>query len=414
LLDFFLLFTLGFLGSFGHCVSMCGPLTAAFSLSQRSAQGRSLLWQNLRFHGLLNLGRILSYTFVGAGIGGLGSVLVASGQMAGIGSSLRQIMATVTGLLLVGFGLVQIRPAGLPKLPILHPLTMLHERLSRVMVDWSMRSHWYTPFLLGTAWGLIPCGFLYTAQIKAATAGSAIAGALSLLAFGCGTFPIMLGVGASTAWISRDRRSQLFRLGGWVTLTIGILTILRTGNMTDYTGHAALVGLMLALIARPISRVWHGLLNYRRVLGVGAFVLAIAHTLHMVEHAWNWNLAAIAFMLPKHQLAIFAGLLSLLLLVPLACTSIDSVQKRMGQVWRSLHLLSIPAFILAVVHCLWIGSSYLGNLQLTDWHRGMSLGLVAIACLTLLIRFRWFWSILSLQQFYVAPHSRAGDRSRII
>ncbi|WP_425469055.1 sulfite exporter TauE/SafE family protein, partial [Pediococcus acidilactici] len=86
---------LGFLGSFGHCVSMCGPLTVAFSLSNRQSTPN---WQQqLFFHGLLNLGRVVSYALVGAGIGALGSVLIASGQMAGIGSGLRQCLTIFTG-----------------------------------------------------------------------------------------------------------------------------------------------------------------------------------------------------------------------------------------------------------------------------------------------------------------------------
>ncbi|MBF2067598.1 MAG: sulfite exporter TauE/SafE family protein [Calothrix sp. C42_A2020_038] len=59
MLDFWLIFTLGFLGSFGHCVGMCGPLSAAFSLSQ--TQNTSNWRLQLQFHILLNLGRIVSY-----------------------------------------------------------------------------------------------------------------------------------------------------------------------------------------------------------------------------------------------------------------------------------------------------------------------------------------------------------------
>lgn len=105
MLDLLLIVVLGFLGSFGHCVGMCGPLTVAFSLSHKQETPSS--WrQQLYFHALLNLGRIVSYALVGAGIGALGSVLIASGQMAGIGSNLRQWMAILTGVMLVWFGLV--------------------------------------------------------------------------------------------------------------------------------------------------------------------------------------------------------------------------------------------------------------------------------------------------------------------
>jgi sulfite exporter TauE/SafE len=57
-----------------------------------------------------------------------------------------------------------------------------------------------------------------------------------MLAFGLGTVPMMLGVGVSTSVLSRDRRSQLRQLGGWVSLTIGLLLLLRTSDMVDYTG----------------------------------------------------------------------------------------------------------------------------------------------------------------------------------
>ena len=118
MLDFWLIALLGFLGSFGHCAGMCGPLTTAFSLSHQ--QNTSSWQQQIRFHALLNLGRIISYTLVGWGIGGIGSVLVASGQMAGVGSQLRQIIAIVTGILLIWFGLAQIKPDFLPPLPLFY------------------------------------------------------------------------------------------------------------------------------------------------------------------------------------------------------------------------------------------------------------------------------------------------------
>lgn len=409
MLDFFLVLSLGFLGSFGHCAGMCGPITAAFSLSAQPASAdsshRSSQWQQFRFHILLNLGRILSYALIGAGIGALGSVLIASGQMAGIGSGLRRIMALLTGSLLIWFGLVQISP-GLPKLPILHPLLQgkWHQRLSQAMLKLSLDRHWWTPFLLGGVWGLIPCGFLYAAQIKAAETGNVWVGGATMLAFGLGTLPTMLGVGMSTSMISADRRSQLFRLGGWITLVIGIMTVMRTGDtMVDYTGHAALICLVLALIARPVSRFWTALLQYRRAFGVGAFVLSVTHVFHMVEHTWGWNVQALFFMVPQHQWGIWAGTGALLLLTPAALTSFDQAQKRLGNGWRTLHLLAIPALVLTALHCVLIGSHYLGAGQLTVWNKG-AVGLLSLTVLSVfLIRRRWIWSLLAWEKFYVAP-----------
>lgn len=404
--DLLLIITLGFLGSFGHCVGMCGSLTVAFSL-YRQAETRPNWRNSLRFHLLLNLGRAVSYTLVGTALGGVGSVLIASGQLAGVGSSLRQGMAIFTGLMLIGFGLGQVRPNLFPRVPILHPFQgKFHNYLAKIMSRISMQTQWWIPAILGSIWGLIPCGFLYTAQLKAAETGSPTGGAATMLAFGLGTMPTMLGVGVSASRLSANQRSQLFRLGGWVTLAIGILTLLRTDAMVDFTGYGSLVLLMLALVARPISRVWTAPLQYRRAIGVGAFVLALAHTGYMMEHTLNWRLDSIAFMVPIHRWGLWLGTTALVLMTPAALTSFDYWQRVLGKRWRLIHLLAVPALILATLHMVFIGSNYLGELALSWEHqlRSIVLGMVVLGAL--LVRSRWVWSVFSWERFYV----RAGDR----
>lgn len=405
LVDLGLVAALGFLGSFGHCVGMCGPIAVAFALSSqaRDDQTSSQAQQTqVVFHSLLNLGRLLSYVFVGATIGGLGSVLVAGGQVAGVGSLLRRSIALLTGGLLILVGLRQIAPQLFPKLPLLHPLQgALHERLQQAMRHTAHQRRWWTPGLLGLAWGLIPCGFLYAAQIKAAETSSLWGGAATMFAFGLGTLPMMLGLGVSSTWLSRDRTSQLFQLGGWITLLIGVLTLSRNGDlMVDYTGHLAILCLAMALIARPIRKLWPQPMKFRRLLGVGAFVLGVAHTFHMVEHSWNWNLAAVRFMLPQHQWGILAGGMGLLLMVPLTLTSTQWAQHALGRVWRSLHLLSIPALLLCGVHATLAGSSYLGNLQWQGRPLIHSVMLGTVLMLVLALRSPLLWQCLGLKRWY--------------
>lgn len=383
MIDLLLIAALGFLGSFGHCVGMCGPLTVAFSLQEDNEPQLS----GLKFHLLLNIGRIISYAVVGAALGALGSVFIASGQLAGIGSSLRQGMAIFTGILLIWFGLGQIKPNWLPRLPFLHPIQgAWHNRLSSGMTELSFKKQWWIPALLGGVWGLIPCGFLYTAQLKAVETGNLWFGALTMLCFGLGTMPTMLGVGVSASRLSADKRGQLFRLGGWVTLAIGILTLLRTDAMIDYTGHGALILLMLALVARPLSRVYPAPLKYRRAIGVGAFILALAHTGYMLDRSLNWNIDAIAFMIPQHQIGIAHGILALLLMLPAAVTSSDRLQQRLGKYWRKIHLLTVPSLILAVVHTVLSGSHYLGNLQLTRSNQLRAVIIIVLGILVLVAR----------------------------
>ncbi|MBD2450153.1 sulfite exporter TauE/SafE family protein [Nostoc sp. FACHB-152] len=396
MLDLWLIAILGFLGSFGHCFGMCGPLTVAFSLSgkqttpQANSSEKSASWQQqLKFHFLLNLGRMLSYALVGAAIATLGSILQGGGELAGIGSDFRRFMAIITGVMLIWFGLGQIKPNWLPQIPLLHPLlkSSLHDRLSRGMLYLSFQDKWWTPIILGMTWGLMPCGFLYAAQIKAAETSNLWMGATTMLAFGLGTLPTMLGVGVSTSLVSKDRRSQLFRLGGWVTLAIGAITLLRTGDtMVDYTGHAALFCLMLALIARPISNWWAAPMRYRRAIGVGAFVLSVVHTVHMIEHSLQWNFAAFWFFPAEFRWAMAAGAVALLLMTPAALTSWDSLQKSWGKHWRQIHLLSLPALILSVFHTMLIGSHYLGSQ--TTWGNNLATVVLGIATLGVLL-LRW-------------------------
>lgn len=338
---------------------MCGPIAVAFSLSQ----SHSSWLANLRFQIILNLGRAISYTLVGAAIGGVGAVVLTGGQMAGIGSDIRRWMAIITGLMLVWFGIQKINPQLLPSLPLLHPLlqTKLHNRLSTTMRRFANQNQWWTPGLLGLCWGLIPCGFLYAAQIKAAERGDWGYGALTMLVFGLGTTPVMLGVGASASQLSQERRSQLYKMGGWVTLVIGMLTLARTDGMVDYTGHSAIALLIMALIARPISQWWSTPLKYRRALGVGAYVLALAHTAHMLDHSLKWNLQGWGFFPVEFQIGLGAGVMGLILMTPAALTSFDKLQVGLGKYWRKLHLLSVPGLIFATVHTILVGSRYLGS-----------------------------------------------------
>jgi uncharacterized protein len=398
-LDLLLIMALGFLGSFGHCVGMCGPLAVALSLSADKTEEKRL-GRSLFFHGLLNLGRILSYILVGAGIGAIGSVLVAGGQFAGIDSTLRQGITLLTGSLLIWMGLMQVAPALLPKIPFLHPMLQggLHQRLNAVLRRASATSSPFTPFLLGLTWGLIPCGFLYAAQVKAAAAGTLWGGAVTMLAFGFGTLPSMLGIGLSATWMSADRRGQLFRMGGWVMLTIGVLTLLRTGEMVDYTGHAALLLLMLALVARPMGQLLPWLLRYRRGVGVGAFVLAAAHTAHMLDHAFAWGLDAIPFLLPLQQVGMGSGMGALSCLVPPVLTSFDRCMQWKG--WRWMHRLAIPALVLGVAHTVLMGSRYLGSLKWTTANQLQTGVLLTVTLGIFLVRSRLIWSMLSLEKYY--------------
>lgn len=419
--DLLLMMSLGFLGSFGHCATMCGPVAVAFGLSgEQSVLSQGDQEQSgaeeaiapspghhpAQFHGLLNLGRLLSYGLVGAAIGGVGEVLLAGGQLAGVGSELRRWMTLGTGGMLLWLGLVQIAPGLLPGLPMAQFAQQQHQRLSRLMVSLSLQERAWTPLLLGLCWGMIPCGFLYTAQIRAAETGRWWQGALLMLAFGLGTSPVMVGVGwvvsrwtgPGQAGLAPAQRSQLYRLGGWVTLMVGLLLLWRNGSSHGggAIAYGALALLVLALIARPLAQIgtkltgslqslpWQQPLVYRRGLGVGAFVLVLVHVVHVYSVNWGWNLQVVDFLVPRHRQSVVLGLGAFGLMLPAALTSFDRYQKTWGKLWRRIHLLTLPALVLAVGHTLLIATAYRlpGTSQGSWWATGL-LGGVAVGVLLL-------------------------------
>jgi len=56
--------------------------------------------------------------------------------------------------------------------------------------------------LLGLVLGLLPCGMVYAALLKAVNAGSAAAGAATMLAFGLGTAGALLAIGVFSSAIT--------------------------------------------------------------------------------------------------------------------------------------------------------------------------------------------------------------------
>ena len=81
---------LGFAGG-GHCIGMCGGISAALSLGV--PQGRRALRYSLGF----NLGRILSYAFIGALVG-FASQILQLNQYLGLSLWLAGLMLVLMGL----------------------------------------------------------------------------------------------------------------------------------------------------------------------------------------------------------------------------------------------------------------------------------------------------------------------------
>ncbi|MDH4164254.1 MAG: sulfite exporter TauE/SafE family protein [Nitrospirota bacterium] len=205
---FFLAFTTGLAGGFGHCIGMCGPIVAMTALRTASDPGPGFFPQ-LLYHA----GRIITYAVIGGLMGLAGSFVNVAGRMMGI----QQVVLVLAGLVMTVMGLSIAGLFGSTKWIERHNNAVL-SAASRVL---SLGSR--ARFLpLGLLMGLLPCGLSYTVFIAAAGAGSPAAGAVTMLAFGAGTVPALLLFGAAVTWLSSRMRAAVQRAGGIMVVVMGL------------------------------------------------------------------------------------------------------------------------------------------------------------------------------------------------
>ncbi len=229
----FSIFLVGLLGGV-HCAGMCGGIAGALSLQARVPTQR---WRIVLTY---NLGRIATYTLAGALAGGLGALLLRIPGLATLQWALfvlTQVMLLALGLYLLGVSRVTtaLESLGGALWRHLQPLT-----LPLFPVRTAPRA-----FLLGSLWGFIPCGLVYSALITAAASADLWTGARILLAFGLGTLPTLLamGLGASTLQ-SRWKTPAVRGLAGTLVAGFGVWGLVRlaTGQVVIMPGSVCVSG----------------------------------------------------------------------------------------------------------------------------------------------------------------------------
>ena len=206
----------GFLGGFGHCVAMCGPLVGALGISAPPGiPARRALLPQLAYH----LGRITTYGTVGAVMGLAGSFVNVAGRMAGW----QDVVAVLAGALMVAMGL----GAAGQSLWVKSAEGRLAGRVLSAVRKLAGHEAPLRAYPLGLVLGFLPCGLSYSAFAAAAATGSPVAGMALALAFGAGTLPALLLAGAVVSALSFRARGLLHRAGGVLVALLGVLFVLR-------------------------------------------------------------------------------------------------------------------------------------------------------------------------------------------
>jgi sulfite exporter TauE/SafE len=208
-------FLLGLLAS-GHCVLMCGGVTAALGIAtQKDAHGRPRKFLLLGYQ----LGRVLSYTLAGLLIGTAGGALIAVLDLEHVRWGLR--VASALALLLAALVMLGVLrdPGSRIGLKLWPKLAPLGRKLLPV-------SNFPRALAFGAIWGWMPCGFVYTLLMVAALSAQPLHSAGVMLMFGLGTLPALL----ATSWgaprlLALSKREALRRSAGGFLLACAVLTL---------------------------------------------------------------------------------------------------------------------------------------------------------------------------------------------
>jgi sulfoxide reductase heme-binding subunit YedZ len=142
-------------------------------------------------------------------------------------------------------------------------------------------------------------------------------------------------------------------------LVYGFFTNDLTANPIDYitdtTGYTAITLLMISLAITPLRRLTgrNDLIRLRRMLGLLAFFYACLHFSTWLVLDWFFDFASMAADVVERPF-ITMGMLTFLLLIPLAATSTAGMIRRLGKRWQQLHRLVYVAGITAVIHFWWV------------------------------------------------------------
>ena len=209
-------FLVGLLGG-GHCVGMCGGIVGAVSMHLPQSKSK------VTFLLAYNAGRILSYTLAGAIAGLVG----ASSFFLNNVLPIQHFLYGISSVILIAVGLYL---AG-----IWHGVTYLENAGNAIWKTLQPYSKRFIPvqnfkqaFLLGSLWGWLPCGLVYSVLIAAIATGNAMNGGLLMLAFGLGTLPTLLTMGMAAVRLKAVLQNiWVRRTSGLLVLVFGVVGLLR-------------------------------------------------------------------------------------------------------------------------------------------------------------------------------------------
>ena len=206
--------TLGFLGSF-HCVGMCGPIALALPLNQKS------LLSKVTGVLLYNLGRMVTYAFLGGIFGLAGQSFVIAGY--------QQLLSITLGVAILIMVSLPNKIASRFRITfiIYYFVGKIKQRLGKMF----QKKTYSSLFFIGTLNGLLPCGLVYIGIAGAIATESSLHGSIFMAMFGLGTLPAMIVLSLLGNTISINFRSKIRKVIPLFVVAMALLLILRGMNL---------------------------------------------------------------------------------------------------------------------------------------------------------------------------------------
>jgi len=206
-----------FVGLFGslHCIGMCGPIAIALPVPDSS--NVSFFFGRL----LYNIGRVVSYSVLGAIFGLVGQRIALAG--------VQQFVSIFLGVIII---IAVLMPQKQKNYFIQHPLVQKVTQPLKTNIGLLFKKGTlFSMISIGILNGFLPCGFVYIGLAGAIASGDMISGAAVMFLFGVGTIPAMFTATIFGKYINIGIRKKLRKATPYLAMILAVLFILRGMNL---------------------------------------------------------------------------------------------------------------------------------------------------------------------------------------
>lgn len=189
------LLLIGLLGS-THCIGMCGGLQQLFiNMAPDNTQTTLLIY---------HLGRLTSYTIITLIVATILSRFAAQTEGLIPYALMIRLLAAVV---MIWIGVKHFITIPLPK-HLSIATDKLWQWVRGLVQPLLPPKNRFQVFIVGLAWGWLPCSLVYSALTIALSANHVSASVLAMVVFGLGTMPALIGMGMVSQYLAKNPQTK--------------------------------------------------------------------------------------------------------------------------------------------------------------------------------------------------------------